>query len=256
MGAIDESEILDIQRAGKSRVSAARRSSSANPDLVWNVLTVLVWLGMASLVMVFISVYQNPDSRFNPFSSLQPTLVLAIVIPTETAQPERVDPTITPTASITPMPPTLTFTPSPTATDTPTPGPSPTATINSIYPFIMVNTPVAINGSAMPDHDTCMLWVAGQAYDLQNAPMVGVFVQLGGYINGKSLNVLSLTGTALQFGRAGYEFVIAEKPVRSRQSVWVQLLDQTRVPLSSKIYIDTDEDCQKNLILINFRQIR
>jgi hypothetical protein len=255
MAAMEESESFKIERSrtGSRNVS---RGIGAAPDLVWNVLTVLVWLGMATLVMAFISFYQNPESRLNPFKPPQPTLVAAIFIPTDTPGLKQTAPSLIQTASVTPLPPTPTFTPSPTATETPTPGPSPTATIDSIYPFIVVNTPVAINGSAMPDHDTCKLWVAGQAYDLQNAPMVGITVQMGGYVNGKTLDVLSLTGTALQFGRAGYEFVIAEQPVRSRQSVWVQLLNQSRYPLSGKVYIDTEEDCQKNLILINFRQVR
>ena len=93
------------------------------------------------------------------------------------------------------------------------PGPSPTATIKAIYPFILRNEPVAIAGDAMPDHDTCKLWVAGQTYDLQGAPMVGVTVMLGGWLDGNNLYQLSLTGTALQFGQAGYEFSVADAPV-------------------------------------------
>ncbi|MBE0696565.1 MAG: hypothetical protein IH586_06550, partial [Anaerolineaceae bacterium] len=99
-------------------------------------------------------------------------------------------------------------------------------------------------------------WVAGQTYDLQGAPMVGITVMLGGSLDGNTLYQLSLTGTALQFGQAGYEFNVAEQPTKSKASVWVQLFDQALIPLSGRIYLDTFEDCKQNLILINFRQVR
>ena len=72
----------------------------------------------------------------------------------------------------------------------------------------------------------------------------------------KACTQLSLTGTALQYGQAGYEFTLADHPIKSKQSVWVMLFDQAMIPLSGKIYFDTSEDCPQNLILVNFRQIR
>jgi hypothetical protein len=113
-----------------------------------------------------------------------------------------------------------------------------------------------IASSTFPDHEACKLWVAGQVYDLQGAPMTGVTVMLGGTLNYKTLTSLSLTGTALQFGPAGYEFVLADAPVKSKQAVWVMLFNQSMVPLSGKVYFDTVDDCQQNLILIKFRQVR
>jgi len=38
--------------------------------------------------------------------------------------------------------------------------------------------------------------------------------------------------------------------------MWVRLIDQARLPLSPKVYFDTYEDCHRNLIVINFRQVR
>jgi hypothetical protein len=113
-----------------------------------------------------------------------------------------------------------------------------------------------IPGATFPDHDTCKLWVAGQAYDLQGAPMQGITVMLGGYLDRKTLSQLSLTGTALQYGQAGYEFTVADQAVKSKQAVWVALFDQAMIPLSGKIYFDTYDDCSQNLVLVNFRQVR
>ena len=60
----------------------------------------------------------------------------------------------------------------------------------------------------------------------------------------------------LNYGRGGYEFTLADHPIASKQSAWVQLLDQSNLPLSPKVYFNTYEDCSKNLIIVNFKQVR
>jgi hypothetical protein len=260
MAAIEETEVPKISPARQAAYSRRARRNDGK-DLTWNVLTVLVWLGMAFMVMAFVTILFNPNSALNPLRAPEaPTLVSAVQIPTMTPSSTPTPDVLTKTPSPTPVTPTatatLTRTPTPTATETVTPGPSPTATIHSLYPFILRGETKVIDAATFPDHDTCKLWVAGQAYDLQGAPMVGITVMLGGYMDGKNLYQLSLTGTALQYGQAGYEFTIADRPVKSRQSVWVELFDQAMIPLSAKVYFDTVEDCGQNLILINFRQVR
>jgi len=246
-------------RAARGRRRTAKASKGG--ELIYNVLTVLIWLCMAFIVMAFASIIANPQSLANPLRPVEPTLASMVILPTMTPSPEptaTLDPgllTPTVTQTPTPVPPTATYTPSPTPTETATPGPSPTATIYSIYPFILRGEIKSIAGSTFPEHDTCKLWVAGQAYDLQNAPMVGITLMLGGSLDRKTLYQLSLTGTALQYGPAGYEFTVADKPVKSTNSVWVQLFDQAMIPLSARIYFDTTDSCDQNLILINFRQV-
>jgi len=235
------------------------RPACHNPDLAWDVLTMLVWLGIASQLLIFLTIYFNPHSSLNPFSPVPPTIVAGIVLPSATPSlppTATIEPTLTITVLATATIETPTATSQPDPTQTETPGPSPTPTVVSRYPFALRNEPFVIAGSAIPDHDTCKLWAAGQSYDLQNAPMVGVTVMLGGVLNGRNVYQLSLTGTALQFGQAGYEFVIAEQPVKSTGSVWVQLFDQALVPLSGRIHFDTFDNCDQNLILINFKQVR
>ena len=68
--------------------------------------------------------------------------------------------------------------------------------------------------------------------------------------------LMNLTGVALNYGRSGYEFTLADHPIASKQSAWVQLLDQSNLPLSPKVYFNTYEDCSKNLIIVNFKQVR
>ena len=219
----------------------------------WNVLSILVLLAIAFVLLTFMSIYQDPQNSINPFPP--PTQVATLFIPTGTATQTPLAATSTPS----PLPtetalPSETPTLSPTPTMTFTEGPSATPTIHSAWPFIQGNSSV-ISGDVFHAGEGCKLWVAGQALDLQGAPVVGITVQLGGYLN-KTLSQLSLTGTALQYGPAGYEFTITDPAAASKQSVWVQLLDQSGVPLSNRIVFDTQEDCSQNLILIYFRQVR
>jgi hypothetical protein len=265
MATIEEENNLIQPRASAQRVKRHAVRSPRNRtghDLVWNVLTVLVWLGMACAIMAFVSIIANPQSLPAQFQPIPPTLVAAVQIPTGTvtllpsSTPEPGRPTEMPTSTLTPVPPTETLTPTSTVTETVTPGPSPTATIHSAYPFVLRNEVKVIPGSTFPEHEGCKLWLAGQAFDMQGAPMKGITVMLGGNLAGKNLYQLSLTGTALQFGEAGYEFTIADQAVKSKRSAWVALFDQAMIPLSGKIYFDTSDDCSQNLVLINFKQIR
>lgn len=100
--------------------------------------------------------------------------------------------------------------------------------------------------------------VRGQAVDMSGAPIFGLIVRLGGTLTGVSLKMpmMSLTGVMLSYGRADYEFKLADKPVASKHTLWIELLNQEGVPLSGKIYFDTYNSCDKNLIVIDFKQVR
>ena len=98
--------------------------------------------------------------------------------------------------------------------------------------------------------------LGGQVFALNGAPLKFLTVHLGGTLGGGTLDVLTLTGTAPQYGEGGYEFTLADSVIASNDSVWVELLDQGGLPLSDKIYFDTYADCERNQILINFQQTR
>ena len=98
--------------------------------------------------------------------------------------------------------------------------------------------------------------VAGRVFDMQDRPVKGVRVVLYGFLDGKTVQLLSLTGTAVQYGPSGYEFTLSDTPVDSKGQLYVRLLDQSDLALSDKVYFDTFSDCNKNLILIDFKQVR
>lgn len=230
-------------------------------NLIFNLLTIIVLATTVCLAGVVVVVYINPTIPINPFPP--PTLPPLLELPTLTPTPRNLlPPTWTPTV-----------TPEPTSTLTPSPTPSPTltATPESLQltetitatvaptgmPYVLQpNNPVAIPNIGHPDKGCNWMGVAGQAIGLDQAPVVGLFVQLGGVLGDRYFDYLSMTGTATQYGIGGYEFTLGDKPTASRGTLWVQLFDQGMVPLSDKVFFNTYAECDKNLVLINFNQTR
>jgi hypothetical protein len=97
--------------------------------------------------------------------------------------------------------------------------------------------------------------VAGQIFDPTGDPIQNLIVHLEGFWNGASVSTEVLSGTAPQYGPAGYEFLLGNQPLNSNQTLWVQLLDATQKRISARVYFDTYNDCARNLILINFHEI-
>lgn len=237
-----------------------------NGGEVWNLLTTLLIIGIVLMVGYFALIYIDPYLPLNPFPPIP--FPAQIVLPTATETPTALmefpatwtlTATLEPTETNTPRPPTetqtpyvLPHTPGPT---TPTATSSPTVKPNMPYEISGLPVPVA-STFTHPDSGCNWMGVGGQVLDLKNAPIVGVTIQLSGVLGDKYLDMLSLTGTALQYGPAGYEFTLSDKPIASKQTLWLQLLDQAGLPLSAKTYFDTSSDCTKNLIIIKFKQVR
>lgn len=106
-----------------------------------------------------------------------------------------------------------------------------------------------------PEAGCDWMGVGGQVFDLQSAPIQNLVIAVSGLLNGEALDRVSLTGIATQYGDGGYEVFLSDRPIDSRQSLWVQVQDLNGSQLSEKVYFDTFADCQKNLILVNFVQV-
>jgi hypothetical protein len=235
-------------------------------DTVWNILTFLVLLGTMCMVGVFVVIYLSPSSFLNPFSPAK--LPEVVIIPSATVN-SVLSPTWAATATEELV---ITSTPQPEPTETPyiaptqapievTPLPAASGVeatqSGSIYPFELRGQLASVSSTIMyPDKGCNWFGVGGQVFDLQGAPLVGTSVLIGGKLSGKPVDLLTLTGTARQYGEAGYELQLDDHPVTLTGTLWLQLIDQAGLPLSGKISFDTVEDCQKNLVLINFRQVR
>ena len=250
------------------------KSRAKHTDILWNILTVLVLLAIAAMAVYFVFIYLYPTSPLNTYPP--PTEAVAMVLPTNppatdtltpfTRTPVRIasvtrTPTLTKTVTViltpsyTPVTPTLT----PTITETFTPEITDTAQPYSAFPFMLQGSPVLMSGdgSVFPTNHGCnWMGVAGRVIDLQGAPVANVNVQLLGSLDGKYINLTSLTGTARDYGESGYEFTIANKTMDSKKSLSVYLFDQSQIQISEKVTFDTSSDCSKNLVLINFKQAR
>jgi hypothetical protein len=246
------------------------KSRAKHTDIIWNILTVLVLLAIAGLVLYFVFIYYYPNSPLNTYPP--PTQAVAIVLPTNppptvtvvpfTRTPVRIasvtrTPTLTKTVTLTltpsntPVTPTLT----PTITETLTPEITDTTRPYSPFPFMLQGPPASRPGSDF-SHTCDWMGVAGHVVDMQDRPATGITVQLVGSLNKLYVEQTSLTGTALAYGPSGYEFTLTNTPVGTAKSLSVYLLDQAGLQLSEKVTFDTFADCSKNLILINFKQVR
>ena len=239
------------------------RPSHKIMSFVWNVLTILMLLGVVCVIGVFALVFANPDTFLNPFRP-QP-LPPPVTFPTATATPRSILP-----PTWTPLP---TLAPSETPTREPTHTPAPSETPFSLatpteatssgnaqgMPFdVSPGTPVSTSSAAFHPEVGCdWMGVAGQVFDLSGAPISGQQVRIGGFLGGKSVDMLTLSGLTSSYGTAGfYEFSLGEELAASNGSLWVQLLDQAGLAMSEKIFFDTFDSCDKNLIFINFKQVR
>jgi type VI secretion system secreted protein VgrG len=235
-------------------------------SMVWSVLTVLTLLLTVGVVGIFLIIYTGFIPTLNPFPA--PSMPPPAHLPTETPTdivyplPPTWTPTLTPVSSATwtPLPSaTLPDTPTPiTITPSPTTSPLPPPPPAGGYPFeVRKGNPKAIPNIYHPELECKWMGVGGQVIDMSNAPVIGLIIQLGGVLPRVKIpeNTMSLTGLALSYGRSGYEFKLSDLPIPSRGLLWVQLLNQSGGPLSDKVYFDTYDNCDQNLVIIDFVQV-
>ena len=232
-------------------------------DLILNILTGLMALVIVAIIVLQVTVFLNPKVAFNPFPPYDLPEALVLIIPTQTdadqeiiptaTQPLIADPTEIAMPSATQQGTFIEGTPIPEMTPI-----SPTETpFSGYYAFALQNDINAIQSTLFkPNYGCNWIGVAGQVFDLQGRPVMGVRVWLRGTYNGKRVDLLSLTLESSPYGPSGFELTLGDTPLNSTEKLSIQLLDQANIPISDRVYFDTFEDCQKNLILINFKQIR
>lgn len=154
--------------------------------------------------------------------------------------------------------PTITQTVTITATAKPTQ--TPTITVSptvELLPFILIGEPETMSSDLLRPSLGCgWLIIAGQVWDLQDAPLKGLTLRLFGELGGFTIDRSSLTGSSSDFGVSGYEFLLQDLVLNSREALFIQLFDVNEMPLSHPYAIETFQDCQRNLILVNFKQVR
>ena len=210
-------------------------------------------LQSTSTSVVRIATKEPPSQTPRATATSQPATKIPYLSPTS--------PPATSTSTSIPESPTPenTSTPAPTATATATATftPTPTNTATPVPYTLQVMNPYYLRNFTHEDLDCNWLGVAGQVFDSGGQVQKNILIKAGGDINGNKVvedMTMPLTnpGIDLGYGPGGYELTLGSAPADTNLTVWVQLYNLTGAPLSERIYLVTYNDCQKNLILMNF----
>jgi hypothetical protein len=222
---------------------------------IWDMLSILMLILTFCVGAYYVAIFLFPQAAFNP---LKPDPSALGILPTPTAAPIQLEPTwtITPTVEPSSTPtlvPTYTIEPTFTPFSLITPSVTPTPTATPKAPFSATITYIA---STIIHQDLGCNWqgIGGTVVDANNADMLRMTIRLAGKYDGRSKTELTVSSIAPAYGKSGYEFFLGTAPVSSKGELYLQLLDQAGVPLSDNIYIDTFNDCSKNLVLVRFKK--
>lgn len=186
---------------------------------------------------------RTPTATQTPTDTSTPTIT-----PTSTTTPTAT-PSSTYTLTFTPQPPTFTFTPSftpsptgPTATPTYTPAP---------FPFVVPPGTLRLR----PDlNGSCAFQgFGGNVFDLIGEPITGLNIVVTGP-GLPSTGAVALSGSNDAYGPGGWEVKVADAINTNTYTVQLQKADGTA--LSAPIQVAFSNDCDQNLVLIRFDQIR
>ena len=244
-------DLLDDPEPAEEPVLKSPRKKRNTGGCLLNMLSGILVTATIVVGLVFAIIYINPQAMINP---LPPTTLPALVLTnTPTPTPKGVlPPTWTPTSSPTPEP---SDTPIPTDTPIPSETPVPTADIESGTTFILQDgSPSYEVNSYHTDAGCDWLGVGGQVFDKDGAPVPGILVEAGGSLGDIDITGLTLSGMAPNYGEGGYEITLHNTPIASEDAIWIQVLDQANLPLTEKIYFQTFDSCDSNLVRINFVQ--
>ncbi|HEX2993149.1 MAG TPA: hypothetical protein VHO49_20840 [Anaerolineales bacterium] len=236
-----------------------RYQSRSRGMQLWDMLSILVLILTVCLVGYFVFIFFNPESSFNLLPPGGQSR-----IPTQTVTPIQLQPTWTasPTLVLTPSnTPRPTFTPfftntpfslvPPTRTLRP-----PTATATPRAPFSAISVTNVESTIIHPELACNWAGIGGTVVDANNSPVIGTVVVLRGTLSGKTVEQQIVTGINKEYGPSGFEFVLGNAPVESRETLYVQLVDLQNIPLSDPVYVTTSSDCTKNLVLVRFKRNR
>ncbi|MBN2501410.1 MAG: hypothetical protein JXB38_11575 [Anaerolineales bacterium] len=158
-------------------------------------------------------------------------------------------------------------TPLPTPTDFVSNPPTPTNKPPvSDYSFVVADeVPIAMAADIFRPEYTCdestgegVTILAGQVFK-DGAPLTQQNVVLYGPAQDSSGIQTAITGREDlidKYGPAAFEFILDDQLIATEGLFSVQLVDQNNNALSQRIYFDTYDNCDENVIMINFTNIQ
>ncbi len=123
--------------------------------------------------------------------------------------------------------------------------------------FVIRGTPEAFPHTLLYDRYACedYLFIGGEVWDLRESPLKGLIVKLTGSYGGGMVELSSESGEVEIYGQSGYGFVIDNKQIKS-DTLYIQLFDAQGNPLSAKVNLSISGECDGNLLLVNYKQVR
>jgi hypothetical protein len=154
----------------------------------------------------------------------------------------------------TPTPPQLTSIP-PTPQDDSTGQPEilPTLYIYTRY-LLQPGSPTWIVNFVHPEAGCNWMGVGGQVFDLQANAVPNLVVKLTGTLNGEAVELIALTGGALNLGPGGYEFKLSDHPIASTETLWISVFDKDGNTISDPVAFSTYDSCDQNFVIVNFTE--
>lgn len=226
------------------------------PTNMWDMLSILVLVLTGCLVLYFGMIFINPNSSLNflppggggnGLPTATPTFIQ--LEPTWTASPTLfVTPTNTPRPTFTSLPTNTPFSLVP-----PTRTPRPTNTPRAPFTASASNVESTL---IHPELSCNWAGIGGTVVDNNGSHVIGTVVVLRGSLDGKLIEQQTVSGINKEYGQSGFEFVLGNAPVATNKTLYVQLVDQSNLPLSDPFYVTTSSDCSKNLVLVRFRKTR
>ena len=92
--------------------------------------------------------------------------------------------------------------------------------------------------------------------DANNSPVIGMVVVLRGSLDNKLIEQQTVSGINKEYGPSGFEFVLGSAPIKTDKTLYIQLVDQSNIPLSDKIFVSTSADCSNKLVLVRLKKNR
>lgn len=162
----------------------------------------------------------------------------------------------TPTPTLTPVPPTSTPT-SPPITVTPV-TPTPTGSPTAFLYELQISNPVYGQNFTHMEEGCNWIGVSGQVFNKSNLPITNLVIHIWGKVGQKLIDSVALTGhpEGINYGPGGYEIILSDELIDTSDSVFIQLLDLGAKPLSAVYDFSTFDECDKNLIIINFVPVK
>jgi hypothetical protein len=196
--------------------------------------SIFLLISSVLLVIFFIYTFFVPQNPLNPFPP---------DVQTETPSAQALQPTATPTNT-----PIL-----PTATPKPFPEVIPTQESGVLFE-VQEGTPYYLPHQSGCSH----MYVAGSILDINGNPLPGITVRLSGDLDGfEDLTLDVVSGSALQYSNGGFEIQIGDiEPLDSQNGIFLQLFLEDGSSASPMVSLGTSSNCGRNMIYINFLQVR